>query len=365
MKYFNFVNIYCIRNTIVLLILTSISAISFAQSGQQAKILQSIKENILIPDSKKVSEEIHLLNASINQLKANLNIKTLHETQERFISMMTAWKSVEALYTAGNINEDMIDLPRYIDVFHSGNESIEKQLERSFQSQKSIESLLFKNSTRSINALEYVLFSARDDNSLLQSMTANNKQRIKIAQLINESLTQKLDEIYQFYLQDEIFVKQGKRSIEDLVNVLIDSSYKLLTWRIAEPAGLGDKYQGKPDSKRLEYSLSGGYFLSVKAILMSYQNILNSESHSDLGDLGEIQGVIEEINIVQKHISYSLDKTNSLIQLAQQNHSVSKLLISDDYIQLHRSLTRLHNSFYILLIEALGVKSKIIEADGD
>ena len=350
---------------ISMLILICCSVVTYAQTDIQTDVLKSIQNNILIPDSKKTLNASWSLSESLKQLKNKPSKESLRQSQKAFLQLMLSWKTVEALYTAGNLDEDMIDLPRYIDVFHSGNESIEKQLERSFKSQKKVRTLLFRNSTRSINALEYVLFSGANNDVIMRSMMDNNGQRIKIALAINHSITDNLEEIHRFYFQDKTFVQLGKQSIEDLVNVLIDSSYKLLTWRIAEPAGLGEKYRGKPDSKRLEYLLSDGYFQSVNSILSSYQKILDSQEYLELGNLGAAQGVKEEINIVRKHIKDSILKTQRLIEMREKGYPAEEIILSKNYLQLHRSLTRLHNSFYILLIEALGLKSKIIEADGD
>lgn len=359
-----------------LLLLWSISGIATADEPKQAindqSVLQSIQTNILLRDSQSAVTQSNELSQLLTTLKNDINQENLQRVQQKTIALMIAWKKVEALYSAGNINNDLLDIPHYIDVYHSGNENIYKQLDRSLISTKNIKTALFKNSTKSINALEYIIFAGTDTKQILESMQTNNFRRIHMAQFINNTIKKHLVKIHQFYLYDSLeknkennqFVSQGKKSIEDLVNVLIDSSYKLLTWRVAEPAGLSDKYKDKPSVQHLEYYWSKSSFLAIEAILLSYQNILNSEKFLDLGDLGISQGVAEEMASVQKNITIAINRNQALLSMSQE-HSLSQILLTPEYRQLYKALNRLHNSFYILLIEALGLQSKIIEADGD
>ncbi|MCW8930553.1 MAG: hypothetical protein OQL19_09975 [Gammaproteobacteria bacterium] len=354
------------KGIIYLPLLLVISFPVYSQNINQEMVLQSIIKNILIKDSHHTVVQAQKLEQFLEELNHQTDNEHLVRVQKQFVVLLQSWKKVEALYMAGNINSDMLDVPRYIDVFHSGNENIEKQLNRSLNSDKKIDVLLFKNSTKSINALEYLLFASVNKEQLLDSMKNKNKHRVKMAQYINKVLTQHFLEIEQFYKNDNQFVPNGIKSIEDLVNVLIDSSYKLLTWRVAEPAGLAEKYKGKVSKSRLEYHWSEASFLAIESILHSYKDTFNSEAFMELGDLGMSQGVSDEINSIQKNIENAIIKNQLVIKLMKdQSMPLSQVLISSEYRQLHKSLIRLHNSFYILLIEALGLTSKIIEADGD
>lgn len=335
----------------------------------EANTLFSIENNILLPDSKNAVTTAQKLSSLLNTLEQNKTRQNLLKVQSQFINLVKAWKQVETLYSAGNINSDMLDTPRYIDTYHNGKEDLDRLLHRAVNSTKDIKRALFKNSTKSIGALEYMLFYS-DSGNVFDITHTKASRRIKMAQYINTRLIQHLNEINQFYYNDvfnkKLFVGKGKKSVEDLVNVLIDSSYKLLTWRVAEPGGFSDKYNGKPSAQNLEYHLSKSSFLAIESILTSFKNVLDNSQHPDLGDLGAAQGVAEKIASVQRNIVIAYEKNKIVMQtMSNKGLNLSEILLTNEYKNLYRALVRLHNSFYILLIDSLGLKAKIIEADGD
>ena len=63
---------------------------------------------------------------------------------------MMSWKKVQTLYLAADLDQDYIDTPRYIDIFHNGKENIYPQLDRVLRSSENLDMTLFKNSTKSI-----------------------------------------------------------------------------------------------------------------------------------------------------------------------------------------------------------------------
>ena len=116
------------------------------------KILKNIYENVILKESSNA------LN-SINTLEKSVNTKDEKEIKESFKRLIISWKSVEALYILGDLDEDFIDTPRLMDIFHNGNEDIKKQLDFAFKSGEDAKVALFKNSLKSINALEYIIYT--------------------------------------------------------------------------------------------------------------------------------------------------------------------------------------------------------------
>ena len=49
--------------------------------------------------------------------------------QDNFKNLVKSWKSVQGFYILGDLDDNYIDTPRYIDIFHEGNEDIKKQLD--------------------------------------------------------------------------------------------------------------------------------------------------------------------------------------------------------------------------------------------
>lgn len=65
-------------------------------------------------------------------------------------------EKVEAIYLAGEINSEFLDTPRYVDVFNNLKEDLNSQMQRVIDSKSDIKTALFKNSFKTVNALEYV-----------------------------------------------------------------------------------------------------------------------------------------------------------------------------------------------------------------
>ncbi len=108
--------------------------ISFAFSNT----LTNIVKNISLPNVNNAIEDLNNLKKSYSK--------------DDFKKLVKSWKKVQAVYLAGTINEDYIDTPRYVDIFHYGNEDITVQLNRAIKSTDDAKIELFRNSTKSINA---------------------------------------------------------------------------------------------------------------------------------------------------------------------------------------------------------------------
>ena len=115
---------------------------------ENKEILNTLYEKVIIKD-------VNWALVDIKSLKDAVLKKDIKKSKEDFSKLVNSWKSVETFYLLGDINEDFIDTPRYIDIFHNGNENIKEQLDRAIKSKDEIRIVLFKNSLKSINALEY------------------------------------------------------------------------------------------------------------------------------------------------------------------------------------------------------------------
>ena len=128
----------------VLFLVLIFSSMVFAKE----RMLINIINNVSIPNVQNSID-------SANILKNDLN-------EENSTQFVKSWKKVEALYLAGDINEDYLDTPRYIDVFNNLKEDLNSQMQRVIESKDERKTALFKNSFKTINALEYVLFSNKE-----------------------------------------------------------------------------------------------------------------------------------------------------------------------------------------------------------
>lgn len=300
--------------------------------------LESIYENILIKNTKTVIE-------STNRLQKTIQEQDEKKAKELFSDLVKEWKSVQAFYILGDLDSSYIDIPRYIDTFHHGNEDITVQLQRIVQSDDDLSISLFKHSFKTINALEYILFE--------QDI---KKERVKnIALQIVSTIRGYLQDIKEGYTETKkAFVSDEQKANAMMLNALIETSYKLKEWRVGDPAGLSRKYKKDPDNTRGEYFLSQNSFSAIKAILDSHLNILDKKDFKNYGALISSYDVKEEL---QDAITNLKDAKQNLSTLEKDDFSKAKPLF--------RSLKKVHISYYITLIGKLKITAKVLDADGD
>jgi len=301
---------------------------------------QQLYEQVIVNDAKIAKRSAYKLLASVD----NSSIKQI---KSQFVDLILAWKKVEAAYILGDMDDYYIDTPRYLDIFHGGNEDIKVQIDRIVSSNEDLSYALYKHSHKTVNALEYLLYN--------HDLT---KPRVKaMAKIMIRSIAEYLAEILKTYQQlQSKFTQNQKRASAWILNVLVDGTYKLKEWRIADVAGLSYKYKGKPDNRRAEYYLSGNSVAAILAILKTHKRLIDSPNYHDFGDVARAHNANSEID-------RAISALNESITYAQQIKD--KELASDKAKQLYQSSSRLMRAYYISLMEKLGFMGKILEADGD
>jgi hypothetical protein len=245
---------------------------------------------------------------------------------ENFKNFMVSWKKVEAFYFAGDINEDYIDTPRYIDTFHNLKENLSIQMQRVIDSKDEPQIALFKHSFKSINALEYVLFN---DKTI-------TKREQELADAIIDSIVSHLNDIkmtYEEYLSRDKKDEQWENGL--IMNALISSTYKLKEWRVIVP------------QKEKEYTLSNNTNNAIKAILEANEEIVGDQSYYNFASMAKESGAKKETLEAQTLLKNAI-KT-----------------LKDNPKNLYEAVNKLHVSYFLSLIEQLSITAKILEADGD
>lgn len=298
----------------------------FAQTS-----LHSILENVSVPNVNKSIE-------AAKSLKKDMN-------KENFKTLVTNWKKVESLYFAGDIDENYIDTPRYIDVYHNLKEDLSVQMKRAIASGDEPKVALFKNSFRTINALEYVLFN--DD-------TITKREKLLAVNILDTIISNLNDikNVYKEYLNGNAKSEKWENSL--VINTLISSSYKLREWRIGEPSGFAAKYKNDPKNERSEYYLSKNSLNAIKAILVAHDEIIGDKSYENFATMAKNAGAKKAILEAQEALNKSL--------------KVLKNYKNDDFTNakaLYEATKELHNAYYLSLVEDLAVTAKILDADGD
>ncbi len=337
---------YAIKHTIKIIIL-SIPLLFLMEANALNKqffeqvILHNVEQSI--NSAEKIIVSLKQAQNKKSQNKKNQDKKS----QALFAQLVTNWKKVEATYVLGDLNEDFLDTPRYIDIFHGNNEDIKKQLALIIDGSDDLSFALYKHSHKTINALEYLLFTQDLSNARVASMT------LIMAKSIRHYLN-KIKTAYQAnqakFLQDEQFASAI------LLNTLISNAYALSQWRIGDVVGLSKKYQGNSDIHRAEYALSQNSTKAILAILQAHKQAIDSPKYKDFGDVARQFGAENEIN---KTIEY-LNQAIAQVEIMQEQDLVGAkgkelYYLSDDLMK----------SYYLSLMNKLGFVSKVLDADGD
>lgn len=303
------------------------------------KVMQELLTNVLI---KNTNSSIIVAQNFLKDLESKKELSTL---KKDFTKLVISWKSVQAFYLAGDFNDDALDTPRYIDVFHNQKENLQEHMIRVIKSSDSLDISMFKHSYKTITALEYVLYDK----------TFTQKHR-DISKIILKNLISRFSEIKTVYENDtKKFLSNIKWANALIINALVDSSFKVKDWRVGDVAGFSRKYKNKADNKRAEYALSKNSYEAVKAIILTHKKVIDSNKY-DFGDMLVKNSYNKEVKIIKDIIR------NSLVNV--------EFIKNDDFMKkdvkkLYLSLNSLQMSYYKTLIQALGVTAKILDADGD
>jgi hypothetical protein len=310
----------------VLILVLLFSTIVFAKE----RVLVNTIKNISIPNVENTINDAKILQKDLNA--------------QNFTNFLKSWKKVEALYFAGDIDENFEDTPRYIDVFNNLKEDLNTQMKKAIESKDDVKTALFKNSFKTVNALEYILFNDKD--------ISKREKDLSVAILDSIILhLQNINRVYKNYLSQP---KDEKWENALVINSLIASSYRLKEWRIGNASGNSSKFKNDPKNERAEYFLSQNSFAAIDAILEAHRQIVEKHKYYDFAAFALDKGAAIQL----------LEVIDKLKQMQEE----LKTLPKDDFTKannLFNLAKELHNAYYVSLIAQLSITGKILDADGD
>lgn len=313
--------------------------------SQEQQALASIYDNVLQKNANNAVNSCQALSKTLQQASAGVRSEIIHQD---FRNLALSWKKVEATYIAGELDINAMDIPRYLDIFHIGNENIDEQINKVLSNNQNPEVALFKNSYKTINALEVVLYQ---DNYLSQ-------RELQVANVINQSICNNLNSIKQTYQnQRKHYLEQPERSLSMMLNVLATQSHFLKEWRIADVAGLSKKYENKPNLKRAEFNLSGLSLDAISAILQTQSELIDKQDYPNLVEIAQLYHAQKPLHDNQLLLKKAQTQIADLTSDALANNNES--------MELYDTTNQLQIGYYQHLIHALPVVSVILEADGD
>ncbi|MBE2278250.1 MAG: hypothetical protein IAE87_18370 [Rhodobacteraceae bacterium] len=264
-----------------------------------------------------------------------------------FTGLATAWGRVQTAYVLGGYDMDATDYPLLIDYFHSGKEDIPKSIERIIAGTGTPDTALYKNSYRTMTALDAAMFAGDWTPRRAEISTA-------IAQTVCTRLAL-LRDGYATHRED--FLADPDKALGLTVNALIENLYKTREWRIAMVAGLTRETVGQYLPQNQQYPFSQASWAVVGAILDTYARLLDDDSQPNLATLAhnrQAEDGLAEIQaaLAETRAAYAATPPEAAFALKET-------------VPIFAGLQDMQKAFYDHLVLALGISAVLIDADGD
>ena len=330
----------------------------------QGNSLASLHKNVLQSHADTLVEHLSSLNKQIEAVDANITQTDLSTMQDLFKNIVIEWKSVQSSYIAGEDDNELARVARLFDFFNVGKKlNVASDIDFALDKNISIGDALYQNSSKSITALEYLLFGNSDTIEAITVKINSNKRHKEALGIVVGNLEDKANAIATFYKNDTKFVSDAKEASNHIVNALIDSSFKLKEQRIGDASGITVKFKDRPDPARLEYAKSKLSLVAIRSILITHQEILGKQSYANFGSFASENGASEVVKNIEKQLNDALGIVDSFDDVLEE--AISKTTVDAKIQKLYDKVKELQRLYFEALIQALDLTAEIIEADGD
>lgn len=316
--------------------------------AQKSEVASSVYTTILQHNAQMAYQSCEQLQHTLSEAVPG---RRTDQIDQDFKSLILAWKRVQASYILGDYEDDMKDIPLFVDNFHMGKGDVNAPLKRAIQSRSEPSISLYRSSSQTVNALEYMLY-------VPEEMT---DRTLVLSRYMTQSICIHLQEIDQAYQNLAIKITADpKLMLTNLMNALSNQTFMLKDWRVGDVAGHTIKYRDLGGAySRSEYPFSQNSLAAVQAILQTQEALMGqSQEVENLADLIGLFGVSKQLQDAQDLLKQA--KEASLGLLNEQD-----LANYEQTNKLYNSINLLQKSYYQSLIPALALTQKILEADGD
>jgi len=280
-------------------------------------------------------------------LQDSLDSKSSEVRHQAFVQLAEGWGRVQATYILGDYDMNAMDYPLMIDYFHSGNENIHESIERLVGRDTKPASALYKNSYKTMGAIDSVMFSGEW-----------SERRKEFATVMVANVCKRFTQISDGYkVNRDEFLFDVDRSLSLVVNAEIEHIYKTRDWRIAQVSGLTKANLGdtKPETQQYPYSKASWAFIG--GVLQANDQLLGESNQPNVATIAYQKHGSEGINAVQTALQSSL--------LAYKNTPLDHNFNLNDMIPVFQGLLDVQKAFYRHLVSQIGVSANLIDADGD
>lgn len=288
----------------------------------------------------------YLLTISAKAKEYALRLKQRPTDKNTFRQLVLAWKKIESSYILSYYDEDFEDTKFYIDQFNIGKSNLYQALDKIIDSAGTdIEKRLYKNSYKSINAMEYVLFNHATDT------TENYRPHInKMLAIMASALHTHFAAIHRGYRDyKNHIIANPEEAIGYLLSVFSQRQYQLINWRIVKVEKSIPKKSIHMDSHFPEYRYSGLSLPAIIAILQVQEALLSLLSKQ------QIINAYEDIHRVREQLRYSMSLVSRL----------EKQPTADGVMQLYQVNQTILGIYYDVIIVKLKFIREVLDADGD
>jgi hypothetical protein len=288
-----------------------------------------------------------------NAVKFCINVQNSLEStssnvrQQAFVQLAEGWGRVQATYILGNYNMNAMDYPLMVDYFHSGNEDIHESVTRLLNREKEASVALYKNSYKTMGALDSVMFSG-----------TWSERRKQFSKVIAANICKRFTQISDGYKDSRSeFLADKDKALSLVVNAEIEHIYKTRDWRIAQISGLTKANLGitKPEHQQYPYSKASWSFIG--GILEANSQLLSEDQQPNVATISYSKSNNDGLVEVQAALQATLT--------AYKNTPVDHNFNLNDMIPVFQGLLDIQKAFYRQLVNSLGISANLIDADGD
>jgi len=308
--------------------------------GQEKDPYASIYDNVLQKNADNAVQYCH----DLQTVLVNPSSEVRHDA---FVKLAEGWGRVQASYILGDYDMNAMDYPLMVDYFHSGNEDIPASIERLLTRNSKPASALYKNSYKTMGAIDSVMFRGEW-----------SERRQQFAEVMVANVCKRFTQISEGYQQHrDTFLFDVERGLSLVVNAEIEHIYKTRDWRIAQVSGLTKANLGvtKPELQQYPYSQASWAFIG--GVLETNRQLLAEDTQPNVATIAYQQHGKAGINAVQAALANTL--------LAYKNTPADHHFNLNAMIPVFQGLLDIQKAFYRHLVNEIGVSANLIDADGD
>jgi hypothetical protein len=280
-------------------------------------------------------------------LKQALDNPSSEQRHQAFAQLTEGWGRVQASYILGVYDMDAMDYPLMVDYFHMGKEDIHESLGRIMTGDLAASKALYKNSYKTLGALDDVMFSG-----------PWTERRKEMAEVISSNVCKRLTQVRDGYQEHRAdFLDDHDKALSLLINAEIENIYKTRDWRIAQISGLTKATLGQPKPEHQQYPYSKASWGFIGAILETNKQLLADDQQPNVATIVYAKHGEEGMAAVQEALTASW--------VAYQGAPAEHNYNTGDMIPLFQGLLDLQKAFYRQLVGSIGVTATLIDADGD